>query len=130
MSKKKIGKVKLTNREEEIMQIIWELGKAFPKEIMEYLSKPVPPYNTILSMVRKLESNGWLAFKKFGKSHQYYPLIKKKDYSQSLFSKLYTEYLGGSKEMLMSYFMKEENVDIEELEKLVKQLKKEKKSKG
>jgi|GEM_PF-4679961 len=70
MSKKKIGKVKLTNREEEIMQIIWELGKAFPKEIMEYL------------------------------------------------------------EMLMSYFMKEENVDIEELEKLVKQLKKEKKSKG
>ena len=118
---------KLTHREEEIMQIIWKLGKAFPKEIMEYLSKPVPPYNTILSMVRKLESNGWLSFKKFGKSHQYFPLIDKKDYSQSLFSKLYTDYLGGSRELLMSYFMKEDDVDIAELEQLIQDLKKAKK---
>ena len=128
MSKKKINKEKLTRREEEIMQIIWKLGRAFPKEIMEYLTKPIPPYNTILSMVRKLESNGWLAFKKFGKSHQYFPLVEKKDYSQGLFSKLYQDYLGGSKEMLLSYFMKEEDVDIAELEKLVKELKKKNKN--
>ncbi len=124
MKSKNSNKSKLTHREEEIMQIIWKLGSAFPKEIMEYLTEPIPPYNTILSMIRKLEANGWLAFKKFGKSHQYYPLVDKKDYSQSLFSKLYNEYLGGSKEMLMSYFMKEENVDIAELEQLVKELKK------
>lgn len=129
MNKKIRNTSKLTHREEEIMQIIWRLGSAFPKEIMEYLTKPIPPYNTILSMIRKLESNGWLAFKKFGKSHQYYPLVAKKDYSKSLFSKLYNEYLGGSKEMLMSYFMKEENVDIAELEKLVKELKKAQKNK-
>lgn len=128
MNKKKIAKSRLSNREEEIMQIIWRLGSAFPKEIMEYLSKPIPPYNTILSMVRKLEANGWLAFKKFGKSHQYYPLIAKKDYSQSLFTKLYNDYLGGSKEMLMSHFMNEDNVDIEELEQLIKDLKKAKKN--
>lgn len=127
MVRKKKNSEKLTHREEEIMQIIWRLGKAFPKEIMEYLSKPVPPYNTILSMVRKLESNGWLSFKKFGKSHQYYPLVEKKDYSQSLFSKLYTDYLGGSREVLMSYFMKEDDVDIAELEQLVQDLKKAKK---
>ena len=127
MAKKKNNREKLTHREEEIMQIVWNLGKAFPKEIMEYLTKPIPPYNTILSMVRKLESNGWLAFKKFGKSHQYYPLIQKKEYSKSLFSKWYTDYLGGSKELLMSYFMKEEDVDIAELEQLVKDLKKAKK---
>jgi len=124
MSKKKTNPSKLTNKEEEIMQIIWKLGSAFPKEIMEYLTKPIPPYNTILSMIRKLEANGWLAFRKFGKSHQYYPLIEKDDYSQSLFTKLYKEYLGGSKELLLSYFMKEEDVDIKELEKLVKELKK------
>lgn len=127
MAEKKKNSGKLTHREEEIMQIIWRLGKAFPKEIMEYLSKPVPPYNTILSMVRKLESNGWLSFKKFGKSHQYYPLVEKKEYSQSLFSKLYTDYLGGSREVLMSYFMKEDDVDIAELEQLVQDLKKAKK---
>jgi len=127
MSKSKSKRAKLTDREEEIMQIIWKLGKAFPKEIMEYLTKPTPPYNTILSMIRKLESNGWLSFKKFGKSHQYFPLVQKNEYSQSLFSKLYKDYLGGSKEMLLSYFMNEENVDVAELEKLVKELKKAKK---
>ncbi len=126
LKKKSIGE-KLTSREEEIMQIIWELGKAFPKEIMEYLKEPIPPYNTILSMIRKLESKGWLAFKKFGKSHQYYPLVDKKDYSKGLFTKLYKDYLGGSKELLLSYFMKEEDVDIDELEKLVKDLRKNKK---
>ena len=124
MPKKKINREKLTRREEEIMQIIWNLGKAFPKEIMEYLNKPIPPYNTVLSMIRKLEGNGWLGFNKFGKSHQYYPLVEKKDYSQGLFTKLYQDYLGGSKEMLLSYFMKEEDVDIKELEQLIKQLKK------
>ena len=124
MPKKKINREKLTRREEEIMQIIWNLGKAFPKEIMEYLNKPIPPYNTVLSMIRKLEGNGWLGFKKFGKSHQYYPLVEKKDYSQGLFTKLYKDYLGGSKEMLLSYFMKEEDVDIKELEQLIKELKK------
>jgi len=127
MARKKNNSEKLTYREEEIMQIVWKLEKAFPKEIMEYLSKPVPPYNTILSMIRKLESNGWLSFTKFGKSHQYYPLIEKKDYSQSLFSKLYTDYLGGSREVLMSYFMKEDDVDISELEQLVQDLKRDKK---
>ena len=126
LKKKSIGE-KLTSREEEIMQIIWELGKAFPKEIMEYLKEPIPPYNTILSMIRKLESKGWLAFKKIGKSHQYYPLVDKKDYSKGLFTKLYKDYLGGSKELLLSYFMKEEDVDIDELEKLVKDLRKNKK---
>lgn len=123
MSMPSNSKEKLTSREEDIMQIIWKLGKAFPKEIMEYLQEPIPPYNTILSMIRKLESNGWLAYKKFGKSHQYYPLVDKSAYSKGLFTKLYQDYLGGSKELLLSYFMKEEKVDIKELEKMVKELK-------
>ncbi len=126
MSKKKTDREKLTRREEEIMQIIWRLGKAFPKEIMEFLREPLPPYNTVLSMIRKLEGNGWIGFTKFGKSHQYFPLVEKKDYSKGLFTKLYKDYLGGSKELLLSYFMKEEDVDIKELEELVKELKKNK----
>lgn len=115
--------MKLNNKEEEIMQIIWKLGKAFPKEILAYLKPPASPYNTVLSIIRKLEKEGWISFKKFGKSHQYYPLINKKDYSRSLFNKLYKDYLGGSKEMLLSYFMKEEDLNPEELEDLIKTIK-------
>lgn len=63
--------------EEEIMQLFWELEKAFPKEIIAYLKEPIPPYNTVLSTIRKLEKEGYLAFRRFGKSHQYYPLVKK-----------------------------------------------------
>lgn len=115
--------MRLTTKEEEIMNIMWKLGKAFPKEIMAYIKKPLPPYNTVLSLIRKLEKDGWLGYQKFGKSHQYYPKVLKKEYSKSLFKKLYQDYMGGSREMLLSYFMKEENVDIKELEQLVKDIK-------
>lgn len=115
--------MKLTRVEEEIMEIFWELGKAFPKEVVSYLKEPKPPYNTILSTIRKLEKDGWLAFRIFGKSHQYYPLIDKKKFSKSVFSKLYHNYLNSDSKALLSYFMEEENINLKELEDLIKSLK-------
>lgn len=114
----------LNHLEEQIMNLFWKLGKAFPKEIVAYLNEPKPPYNTILSTIRKLEKEGWLSYKVFGKSHQYYPIIEKKQFNKSVFSKLYRQYLEGSKNTLLSYFMEEEKIDVEELEELVKALKK------
>ncbi len=108
--------------EEEIMTIIWKLGKAFPKEIVEYMEDPVSPYNTILSTIRKLEKDGWLDYKVFGKSHQYYPLIDKNDFSKSIFSKMYRQFMDSNKNALLSYFMQEEKMNIKELEELVKSL--------
>ncbi|MCB9309139.1 MAG: BlaI/MecI/CopY family transcriptional regulator [Lewinellaceae bacterium] len=108
--------------EEQIMAIFWKLGKAFPKEIVAYLDDPKPPYNTILSTIRKLEKDGMLSYKVFGKSHQYYPTISKTDFNKSLFKKIYHQYFGGSKTSLLSYFMEEENIDVNELKKLFKEL--------
>ena len=92
-----------TKTEDEIMAILWEIKKGFPKEILSRMTKELP-YNTILSTIRKLEKEGYLGFVKFGKSHQYYPKLKKKEYSKSIFKKLFHSYLGGSKEQLLSFF--------------------------
>ncbi|MBK8701471.1 MAG: BlaI/MecI/CopY family transcriptional regulator [Saprospiraceae bacterium] len=112
----------LSPLEEDIMQLFWQLGKAFPKEIMAFLKDPKPPYNTVLSTIRKLEKEGNLAYTRFGKSHQYYPLIKKEDYLRSFFKKFYHTYLKSNKSELLSYFMEEEELDLKELKKIVKAL--------
>ena len=109
--------------EEEIMSIIWRLEKAFPKEIIAGLRQPAPPYNTVLSAIRKLEKEGWLSYKTFGKSHQYYPVTKLSEYNRSLFSKLYHNFMQANKVSFLSYFMQEEKMEIHELEELVKSLK-------
>lgn len=109
--------------EKEVLKILWKLKKAFPKEIMESLSKPTPPYNTVLSTVRNLEKKKMIHFKKFGKSHQYFTLVSKQEYGKLMFKNLFHGLLGGSKESMLSYFLEEEDVDIEDLEAIIQQIK-------
>lgn len=66
---------KLTNKEEEIMHVLWQLKKAFVKEVIVKLAKPKPHYNTISTVIRKMESKGFVKHKAFGNTHQYYPII-------------------------------------------------------
>lgn len=115
--------IRLTTLEEEILDLLWELEKAFPKVLITYLSKPRAPYNTILSSIRKLEKQGFIGYKKYGKSHEYFPILKREEYGRSLFQKLYNDVLQGSNIGLMSYFMNEKNINLDELEELVRQLK-------
>lgn len=115
----------LNQLEKEILKTLWNLKKAFPKEIMESLPKPTPPYNTVLSTVRNLEKKDLVQHQKFGKSHQYYPIVSKQEYGKLMFKNLLHGLLGGSKESLLSYFLEEDDVEIEELEAFIKQMKKE-----
>ncbi len=114
---------KLNTLEEQLMQAVWELKLAFPKVIFDKINNPAP-YNTLLSTIRKLEKLGFLSYEKFGKFHRYFPLISKREYSKYLFNNFFDQYLNGSKEKLFSFFMEEENVDVEELEVLLNKLKK------
>jgi len=116
--------IRLNKKEEEVMNIFWRLQKAFPKEIMVNLKPPVPPYNTVLSLVRKLEKDGFISFIKVGKSHQYFPKISKREYQKSIFSHLLKDYFGGSHEKLLSFFIKEEKMDQEELNDFLSNLSK------
>ena len=108
------------------MQILWRLKTAFVKEIMAELPKPKPPVTTVSSIVRKLETEGLIGHEAFGKTHRYFPILKKEDYRKSSFLKLVKNYFGGSPEQVLSFFLKEEQVDPKEIDRLLDKIKKEK----
>lgn len=120
--------VQLTHKEEEIMRILWRLEKAFVKEIIAEMPKPRPPYSTVSSVVRKLESMGCVAYEAFGKNHRYYPVLKKEEYKKSFLRDVLDNYFGGSVGQLMSFFAKQEEVDVDELNGILDKIKNQKKA--
>lgn len=115
----------LTPREEEVMQILWHLKHAFVKEILAEIPEPKPPYNTVSSVVRKLESEGLISHEAFGNTHRYHPILKKSAYRRKMFGKLVSDYFSDSPVDLLSHFVKEEKIDVEELKDLLDKLKEE-----
>jgi len=118
----------LTKAEERIMQIVWKIEKAFVKDIIEEMEEePKPPYNTISSIVRLLEKKGYLGYKAYGKTYEYFPAISKEDYARTTFSKLFSGYFNNSSSSLLSFMVKEQALsqeDIEELQSLISKNKK------
>ena len=115
----------LTKAEEEIMQILWKLKKANVKTIIEALPEPKPAYNTVSTIVRILESKGFVDFEKQGKGHIYFPLMAKGDYSNQSLNKLVDNYFQGSFKSMVSFFVKKNDVDLEDIEALLKEINKE-----
>lgn len=111
----------LTKKEEEIMLIFWQLEKAFVKEVIAELDQdPKPPYNTISSIVRILERKGYLGFKKYGNTYQYYPLIEKSAYRRGFMKKVMKGYFDNSPASLLSFMVNEEKLNEEEIAALKK----------
>ena len=113
----------LTKAEEEIMQILWDLKSAFVKEIIASLPDPKPAYNTVSTFVRILQQKGFVGHETHGKSHKYFPLITKEAYTKSYMRGLVQRYFGGSYKQMISFFTKEDNLSLNELETLIKELK-------
>lgn len=108
----------LTKAEEELMQIIWKLGKGFINDILAELHEPKPAYNTVSTIVRILEKKGFVGHVAFGKSHEYYPLVSKSEYTKSYFGHFMKNYFGNSYREMVSFFTNDNNLDIRELEAL------------
>lgn len=117
---------KLTNKEEEVMHVIWRLQKAFVKDILKEITTDKPHYNTLSTIVRKLEEKGYVSYNAYGKTHQYYPIIKKETYRKSFFGKAIDSYFNNSYKNVVSFFAKEEKISIEELKEIIKDLEKNK----
>ena len=113
----------LTKAEEEIMQALWQLKKANVKSIIDILSEPKPAYNTVSTIVRILVKKQFVGFKAFGKSHQYFPLIDKTSYSNYFMKNFMSNYFNGSLQKMVSFFAKENNIDIHALDELMKEVK-------
>lgn len=113
----------LTRAEEQIMQILWELDKGFVKDIMERMPEPKPAYNTVSTIVRILEQKGFVDHNAYGKTHEYFPLISRKEYTHSFMSNFLSNYFKGSFQEMVSFFAKEDNMSIADLDELVEDVK-------
>lgn len=110
---------KLTNKEEEVMQVLWQLEKAFVNDILEKIPEPKPHYNTLSTIVRLLEEKKFVAHKSFGKSHQYYPIISLESYRKTFVKDSVKKYFGNSVSNMVNYFVKEERLTNEEIQELI-----------
>jgi len=116
----------LTKAEDQVMQILWKLQKGFVKDVIEEMPNPKPAYNTVSTIVRILETKGFVDHKAYGKTHEYFPLITKDKYTKFYLNNLIKGYFNGSFQNLVSFFAKENKMDIHELEKLLDELKNQK----
>ena len=111
---------KLTNKEEEIMHVLWQLKKAFVKEVVAALPNPKPHYNTISTVIRKIEDKGFVKHIAFGNTHQYFPAITIEEYRKMYMQKTIHNYFENSYKNVVSFFAKEEKISVDELKEIIK----------
>ena len=113
----------LTKAEDQVMQILWKLESAFVKDIVEQMPDPKPAYNTISTIVRILETKGFIDHKAYGKTHEYFPVISKDKYTKFYLNNLLKGYFNGSFQNLVSFFAKENKMEVKDIEKLLQEIK-------
>jgi predicted transcriptional regulator len=118
---------KLTNKEEEVMHILWKLEKAFVKEVLEAFPDDKPHYNTLSTIIRILEEKGYVSHHAFGNSHQYFPIISLEDYRKAFMHTAIENYFNNSYKSMVSYFAQEEKISADELREILAIIEKSKK---
>jgi len=109
----------LTKAEEQVMKILWRIEKGFVKDVLEKMPEPKPAYNTVSTIIRILEKKGFVGYKAYGKTHEYFPLVDMTSYSNFYLKNFIGGYFGGSFQKLVSFFAKENEMDMKDFESLV-----------
>jgi predicted transcriptional regulator len=112
----------LTKAEEEVMHIIWQLDKCLVRDVIEHLGDPDIPHSTVSSVVRILEKKGFVDHKAYGKTYEYFPIITKEAYAQHGVQSLMEKYFGGSPKKLVSFLVQSEDLNLKELNDMLKKL--------
>lgn len=110
---------KLTNKEEEIMHILWRLKKAFVKDVMSEITEDQPHYNTLSTIVRNLEEKGYVSHNAYGNTHQYYPIVSIENYRKEFMNIAINNFFGSSYKNMVSQFAKEEKISASELREIL-----------
>ncbi|MCF8449352.1 MAG: BlaI/MecI/CopY family transcriptional regulator [Taibaiella sp.] len=110
----------LTKAEEEVMQIIWQKQRCLVRDIIDHLGDPDMPHSTISSVVRILEKKEFVAHKAYGKTHEYFPIITKEEYADHGVKSIVEKYFGGSPRQLVSYLVQSKDINLKELNDLMK----------
>jgi BlaI family penicillinase repressor len=115
----------LTRAEEQIMQILWDMGEGIVRDIRLRFKEPLPARNTVSTVVRVLEKKGFVGHTAYGNTHLYYPLVSKEEYSKNQLFRLLDRYFDNSFPALASFFAREKDLSIRELEELLESAKRE-----
>jgi len=113
--------VQLTKAEEQVMQFVWKLNEVVVKDVVDQFDDPKPAYTTVATVLSVLEKKGFVARKKIGNTNLFTPAISKKEYTRFQFSSLLKNYFNGSFPKMATFFAKENQLDIEDLESILKQ---------
>ena len=112
----------LTKAEEQFMQVLWTLEEGSVKEIISQLPEPKPAYNTVSTIIRILETKGFVSHKPQGRGYIYFPIVQKSEYTNQSLHKLVDGYFEGSFKSMVSFFMKKNDVDMKDLESILKSI--------
>jgi len=114
--KKKVKE--LTRAEEQVMQILWKLEKGFVKDVVEKFPAPKPAYNTVSTIIRILVKKGFISYKEYGNTYEYYPVISREDYTSVYLGNFVNSYFNSSYKSLVSFFTSADNISVKELEEM------------
>ena len=109
----------LTKAEEQVMLILWEMKEGLVKEVIEKMETPKPAYNTVSTVIRVLEGKGFISHKAIGNTHIYFPVITEEQYKHFAFDKVMNNYFENNYQSLVSFLVKEKNMDMNELDELI-----------
>jgi BlaI family transcriptional regulator, penicillinase repressor len=112
----------LTKAEEQVMQVLWKIGTGYVNDVLDRFPEPKPAYNTISTIIRILERKGFVDHRAFGKTHEYFPLVSKKDYSKAYLGQVMKGYFSGSFMQLVSFFARESDLSVKDLEEIRKMM--------
>ncbi|HLN55965.1 MAG TPA: BlaI/MecI/CopY family transcriptional regulator [Bacteroidales bacterium] len=110
----------LTRAEEQVMQVLWKIKKGFVKDVLEHFDEPKPAYNTISTIIRILQDKGFVDHKAYGRTHEYFPLVSKSEYSKNHLSNFVNDYFSNSFGKMVSFFARENNISVKEMEEIMK----------
>ena len=110
----------LTRAEEQVMQVLWKIKKGFVKDILKHFDEPKPAYNTVSTIVRILQDKGFINHKAYGRTHEYYPVVTKNEYSKLHLKTFVSNYFSNSFEKMVSFFAKEKGISLKEMEEIMK----------
>lgn len=102
------------------MQILWEIEKGFVKDMLKHFPEPRPAYNTVSTIVRILQDKGFVSHTAYGRTHEYYPLVSKEEYTRTQMSNLASNYFSNSFEKMVSFFAREKKISLREMEDIMK----------
>lgn len=112
----------MTKAEEEVMQILWRLKKGFIKEILERFDEPRPAYSTVSTIIRILQDKGFVNYRAYGRTYQYFPVISKDDYRKTQMSSFVKNYFSNSYQKMVSFFAKEDSITVRDMEEIMEMM--------